>query len=235
MNRVKVTGHRRTRRGKNARRSWLVLIILLASIALWINDQDLTNLVPAAPSAQESGPTTPADTSTSQRPESQVGGYEVYRDCKLLDHPSNDGDSFLVGLADGREKVFRLYFADAPESAFRRYRSGETNFDRIRSQARDMGGITPEQAVQIGKKAKIFTLKLLKRKPFTIYTKWDSPFQDQRFHAFVEVESQGKSRWLHELLIEKNLARILTKPADLPDGTDAKQQLEKLRQIRARN
>ena len=81
-----------------------------------------------------------------------------------------------------------------------------------------MGGITPQQAVQVGQEAKHFTLALLGSHPFDIYTRWDSPFHDERYHAFVQVKQGGKPRWLHELLVEKGFVRIHTKGADLPDG-----------------
>ena len=147
------------------------------------------------------------------------GAYEFYRGCTLAEARNNDGDSFMVKLPDGKKAEFRLYFVDTPESAFKSYAGGDTNHQRIREQAADLGGITPEQAVEIGKKAKAFTLGLLASRPFDLYTRWDSPFNDNRFHAFVEVNKSGKSRWLHELLVEKGLARIHTKGADLPDGT----------------
>jgi len=159
------------------------------------------------------------------------GGYELYRRCTLVDVRNNDGDSFMVQLPGGKQAVFRLYFVDTPESAFRRYAGGETNYERIRQQAAEMGGITPEQAVEIGKQGKHFTLGLLAGHPFDIYTRWDSPFNDNRFHAHLAVMQDGKPRWLDELLIERGLARIKTKPADLPDGTPAAKHLARLKDL----
>ena len=158
----------------------------------------------------------------------ETGNYEVYRGCLLQESRGNDGDSFMVRLPDGRKAIIRLYFVDAPESAFRRYGNGETNHRRIADQARQMGGITPEQAVKVGKIAKSFTLGMLGESSFVIHTRWDSPFQDDRYHAFVEVVQDGSTEWLHELLIRQGLARLKTKPADLPDGTPVAQQKEKL-------
>ena len=159
------------------------------------------------------------------------GGYEVHRGCVLVAARNNDGDSFMVRLPEGRRAEFRLYFVDAPESAFKRYAGGETNHARIRGQAAELGGITPEQAVDVGRQAKEFTLELLEREPFTLFTRWDSPFQDQRYHALVELRERGKPRWLHELLVERGLARLKTKPADLPDGTPASRHREHLRDL----
>lgn len=49
--------------------------------------------------------------------------------------------------------------------------------------------------------------------------------------TFVEVIGNGRPRWLHELLVERGLARILTKPADLPDGTPAAKQKQHLKSL----
>lgn len=81
-------------------------------------------------------------------------------------------------------------------------------------------------------KAKKYTLGLLAGAPFGIHTKWDSPFNDDRYHAFVEVEESGGRAWLHELLVGNGLARLKTKPADLPDGTPAAAQQKRLRRLR---
>ena len=120
---------------------------------------------------------------------------------------------------------------DTPESAFKSYAGGDTNHQRIREQAADMGGITPQQAVKIGQEAKYFTLELLASRPFDIHTRWDSPFNDNRFHAFVRVNQDGKSRWLHEILVEKGFVRIHTKGADLPDGTPAAKHKAQLKDL----
>ncbi|MBK1882843.1 hypothetical protein JIN85_10480 [Luteolibacter pohnpeiensis] len=221
--------YRTPRRSKRA--SWLVCLLTLVSIGLWLVQQFEGSSFGKSQNHFDLPHSAPEEKSQAAESAEHVGGYEVYRGCQLLEHHSNDGDSFLVLLPDGRQKTLRLYFVDAPESAFRRYRNGETNFKRIQSQARDMGNLTPEQTVEIGQKAKNFSLNLLSKRPFTIYTRWDSPFHDDRFHAFVEVSFNGKSRWLHELLLERNMARILTKPADLPDGTKAQIQLARLRKI----
>ncbi len=111
------------------------------------------------------------------------------------------------------------------------YAGGHTNHERIRQQAADMGGITSQQAVDIGKKSKSLTLGLLGSAPVTIFTTWDSPFNDGRYHAFIRVKDGGRVRWLHEVLVERGLARIKTKPADLPDGTSTTRQLNHLRDL----
>ena len=194
-----------------SRGPFFTLLLVAAAVALWAIDQ---RPAPAAVS-------TPGTT----------GAYETYLACTLAPARNNDGDSFMVRLPDGREAEFRLYFVDTPESAFKSYPGGDTNHERIRQQAAEMGGISPQQAVEIGRQGKVFTLGLLGGRPFDLHTRWDSPFKDRRYHAFVEVRQDGESRWLHELLVERGLARIKTKAADLPDGTPAAQQHGRLREL----
>jgi endonuclease YncB( thermonuclease family) len=218
------------------RNSWITVLLVLAAAGLWLYNETQTR---AAPKTRDGAPSrSPGATPKKSPPQpksssagEKAGIYQVYRSCTLVDARNNDGDSFMVRLPDGKNVELRLYFVDTPESAFKNYGGGETNHPRIRQQAAEMGGITPEQAVEIGQKGKKFTLGLLASSPFNIYTVWDSPFNDNRFHAFVEVKQSGKSRWLSELLVEKGLARIKTKPADLPNGTPASKQSAHLREL----
>lgn len=207
--------------------SWLVLLIITAAVALWVVDQrnGLREEQTESPRKEripdQHRPPVPGSSShTPPAKNEQRGRYQVIRNCTHASDRGNDGDSFRVLLPDGRREIFRLYFVDAPESDFKTYRNGENNHDRIRDQAAYFG-ISAEEAVALGKDGKRFVLDLLGKEPFTLYTEWDSPFRDQRYHAFVEVTQAGKPRWLHELLVQKGLARLKTKPADLPDGSKA--------------
>lgn len=201
--------------------SLVTVLLLIVAIALWAFD-----------TYRQVSPTRPASVTTepaaSSPPLSKSGGYETFPGCTLAPDRGNDGDSFRVKLPDGRTEIIRLYFVDTPESAFKSYGGGENNHRRISQQAADMGGISPQQAVEIGKEAKAFTLATLEKAPFTIHTEWDSPFNDKRYHAFVEVKLDGKPRFLHELLVEQGLARIHTKGAPLPDGTSERKQKDHL-------
>lgn len=211
---------------KTSQGSLFTLLLVIVALGLWLREQGGK---PAdTPQKTERAP---VETKAAPPPRQETGGYESFSGCSLVADHSNDGDSFRVRLPDGRSEVFRLYFVDTPESAFKRYRDGETNHERIRHQAADLGGLTPEQAVELGVTAKKFTLGLLSKRRFTLHTAWDSPYRDGRYHAFVRVTDKGLERWLHELLVERGLARIRTKPADLPDGTSAKKQLGKLREL----
>lgn len=69
--------------------------------------------------------------------------------CQMIANPANDGDSFHVDY-NGKEYIFRLYFVDTCEVS--------TRFpDRLKDQA-EYFGISPEQAIELGKQAKEFTI-----------------------------------------------------------------------------
>ncbi|HEY8961230.1 MAG TPA: thermonuclease family protein [Luteolibacter sp.] len=156
--------------------------------------------------------------------------YERYDGCVLVPDRLNDGDSFRLRLPNGREETFRLYFVDTPESAFKRYGGGESNQQRIQDQA-DYFGVSAEDAVELGKKAKAYVLKSLEAKPVTLFTRWDDPFGDLRYHAFIRFEDGDSPAWLDERLVERGLCRIYTRGADLPDGTPMKRHKERLREL----
>lgn len=205
--------------------TWQLVLLLIAALVLWAIDQRN-----ASPSGKRppSSPSDPAGSSATPLPKPAVrGGYEEYAGCRLEEHRQNDGDSFHVRLPDGRIEQFRLYYVDAPESAFRSYAGGDNNHDRIADQADDFG-ISDEQAVEIGKRAKQRVQDTLARGPFTLLTAWDDPFGDRRYHAFIRPAA---GPWLHEMLVREGLVRIHTKPADLPDGTTVKQRLRELREL----
>ncbi len=184
---------------------WQVVALLAVALILWALDLAQKNRAAAETS----------------------NGYERFDACELVEHRQNDGDSFRIRLPGGRMEEFRLYFVDAPESEFRDYGRGRTNRDRIADQARDLG-LTPEQAVEIGRRAKKHSLGLLKSGSFTLYTTWDDPFGDRRFHAFLIMPDGG---CLHESLVREGLVRIHTKGAGLPDGTGVSAQMRKLRDL----
>lgn len=194
------------------RKSWQLAVILIGAALVWFLDQRHTG---------------PEEKPRGSEIRSASSSYETFTGCRLHEHRQNDGDSFHVKLPDGRVEQFRLYYVDAPESAFRSYRGGATNRERIHQQAVELG-LTDDQAVEIGRRAKQLVLGTLARGSFTVQTKWDDPFNDRRYHAFVTPVG---GPLLEETLVREGLARIHTKPADLPDGTRVKarmQQLEKL-------
>lgn len=148
------------------------------------------------------------------------GKWVTLDNCSLIPNASNDGDSFHV-RAGRREYIFRLYFADAPET-------DPGLADRLDEQARYFG-ITVAQTLQLGERAKNFTNGKLS-KPFTVLTCREDAFgrsKLERFYAIVKVDNQD----LAEELVENGLARVhgtSATPSGLPvaDGEWAK--LERL-------
>src|ERR1051325_614603 len=68
--------------------------------------------------------------------------------CRFMSEENSDGDSFHVKYGQ-REFIFRLYFADAPET--------DANLkDRIREQS-EYFGVTPKEILEAGELAKKFT------------------------------------------------------------------------------
>lgn len=174
----------------------------------------------------------PAKKSKSSEPKI-VNGYYVFEGATLFEHRGNDGDSFRVKLAGEDEPIeFRLYFVDCPEKYYDTNVRGQAA--RVEEQAAEFG-ISVEQTVAAGKKAREFVLKLLAKRPFTIYTAWDEVYDSERFHAFVEVESpeDGKPIYLSELLVRKGLVRIHTWGEQTPDGQHWREYKEELRRLEA--
>jgi endonuclease YncB( thermonuclease family) len=61
-----------------------------------------------------------------------------------------------------------------------------------------------------------------------VFTEWDDPFGDRRYHAFIEMPDGG---WLHEQLVEQGLVRIHTKGEDVPGGLRRDAQERRLREM----
>lgn len=133
----------------------------------------------------------------------------MLKECRLLPNESNDGDSFHVKAA-GKEYLFRLYFADAPET--------EMSFpERVNEQAAYFG-ITPDQAITAGDLAKRFTQEKLTR-PFTVRTCMQGAMgrsNTERFYAFVGAADGD----LAELLVANGLARVHGR-AGTPEGLNS--------------
>lgn len=89
-------------------------------------------------------------------------GFDVWRDCRLIDNPFNSGDSFQIRTSRGEDFILRLYFVDAPE----------VDRDRAtlcRAQARALG-LTQLENEAIGCHARAVTRTLLGSEPFTVLT-----------------------------------------------------------------
>ena len=113
----------------------------------------LGDTLSASPSAPQGGP-------TLRQVQLLSTHYQVWDDCVMVDHRGNDGDSFHIQAPHGREEV-RIYYVDAPESAARSYRDGNTNHLRIAQQGAAMGGLDQAETTRVGLKAKAFVKQLL--------------------------------------------------------------------------
>lgn len=137
--------------------------------------------------------------------------YQKLERVRLLPNKANDGDSFHAS-ADGKEFIFRLYQVDTPET--------EKEFpERVKDQATYFG-ITPDEAVRIGKVAEAFTHEKLAAKPFTVYTRWEDArgaSRLPRYYAWIVVEDKT----LEELLVANGLARIFGMPGNSPAGMNS--------------
>lgn len=202
----------------------LVLLLVVAGAAYWQRDRFFSGRHDTTPGS----PSTSRETSSAAT--EKQGAYEVLEGCRLMDHRHNDGDSFFI--QQGNRKIeLRLYFVDCPE----KYLSDDfpNQRKRVAEQAREMGGLTLNQAVAIGQEAKKFTRDLLEGKSFTVYTYWERVYDGGRFYGFVRVP--GAKKFLGEELVARGLARIHTKgpgskqkPVPTPDGKSFHQQRDEL-------
>lgn len=121
---------------------------------------------------------------------------------RLVDSPSNDGDSFMVSH-EGTELLLRLYWVDAPETSA----GSLADARRVVEQARYFGIEDARAVVEAGHRAADFALALLAQ-PFTVHTnRAHAPGRSStpRIYAFV-VLSDGRD--LGELLVASGHARI---------------------------
>lgn len=142
--------------------------------------------------------------------------------CRFLSEEHSDGDSFHVKYGN-REFIFRLYFADAPET-------DPGLKDRIKEQCKYFG-VKSEEILKTGEAAKKFTAETLKRS-FTVTTRWQNAMGRSRLQRYyAQIDAGGQD--LATLLVSRGLARAKGTLAILPDGTRAKDHMEKLHNIEA--
>jgi endonuclease YncB( thermonuclease family) len=132
---------------------------------------------------------------------------------------SFDGDSFHIQTARA-EYVFRLYFVDAPET-------GMDYPDRVREQA-EYWGITDEQALEIGARAREFAREFL-RDGVTVWTRRQDAQGQGAKRYYALVQSGGKD--LAVELVRQGLARVYGMGTDLQDGTPESRRWAELRRV----
>jgi competence ComEA-like helix-hairpin-helix protein len=137
--------------------------------------------------------------------------WETLKNCRLVENESNDADSFHVEH-NGQEYIFRLYFADSPESELDGDVAG-----RVTEQAGHFG-VTEEQSLKWGKEATKFTRRVLSR-PFTVVTRFQKAMgrsKMQRYYAVILPD--GKRVDLAEMLVTSGLARAHGQVVSAPNG-----------------
>jgi len=179
----------------------LVATVALAAAAVWLREEEHRWNGPGA-------------ARPNRRPPAPAASWTELRQPALAADPGDDGDSFLISHQGGRH-VLRLYFVDCPEK-----RRHHLNRDRLAEQGAAFGGLTEAETLRLGREARELTLRLLRERPFRVFTQWEQVFDDRRHYAHLAVTlPDGRERWLAEILVEAGLARIHTKGAPLPDGT----------------
>ncbi len=145
--------------------------------------------------------------------------WQTFTPCRLAGNASNDGDSFHVQCPDGEERIFRLYFVDAPES--------DDSFpDRVAEQAKYFG-ISPQQALEIGKAALELTGKVL-TEPFAVQTKLSSALGRSSLPRHYAIVTTRDGVDLAAMLVSNGLARVFGEGVTLRDGTPSNTQRDVL-------
>lgn len=136
--------------------------------------------------------------------------WETLRDCRLIPNEFNDGDSFHV-RASGEEHIFRLYFADTPESS-------DQVPERLAEQAAEFG-VSEAEVMRAGKAAAEFTQRALQR-PFTVTTRWQNARGASALPRYYATITTAEGKDLAELLVAAGLARAHGVVADVPRARD---------------
>lgn len=147
----------------------------------------------------------PAFTQQRSDPASE---WEVLHNCELVPDSTADGDSFHV-LHKGREYIFRLYFADAPEA-------NDSLPERLVDQAAYFG-ISTNDVTKAGALAAEFTREQLTDRCVTIVTRWQNAMGRSSLARYYGVVLVGGKN-LAEELVGAGLARIYGYRANWPDG-----------------
>jgi endonuclease YncB( thermonuclease family) len=149
-----------------------------------------------------------APTASVQRPVRDQ--FETFTSPRLVDAAANEADSLRMEVS-GVEEVFTLYFVDALETTF-------NHPDRLREQASIFGGATPEAVVETGREALKEVTRLLRERPYRLFTRWESLAQNGRYLALVQVQQEnGKWAWLSETLVRQGYALVDGVTTPLPD------------------
>ncbi len=196
----------------------IVVLLLVVVISTWEKKSGKGE----APSKPDFGPVATGSTSS---PKPKSGTWEKLQSPTLVENGGNDGDSFLLQHAGGKQR-FRLYFVDTPEKS-RRYP------ERLGHQSRYFDGLDFDRLVAGARDAQDFTLKLLHKEKFEAWSRWESVMDSDRFHVMIRFPDLPGQPWLDEELVKAGLARIYGMPVNLPDGTSKARHLSYLKSLEA--
>ena len=150
---------------------------------------------------------------------------QMFSNAKLINNPSNDGDSFVV-KANGKRLHVRLYYVDCPETST----SSKSDAQRVREQARYFGLSDAARTINFGNEAKTFVEHVL-AKPFTVHTAFASALGRSakgRVYGFITT-AEGND--LASLLIKNGFARTYGMGRKTPNGVSRNEMIERLRDL----
>lgn len=139
---------------------------------------------------------------------------QAFKDCRLVDHPANDGDSFMVRTGSGSNFMTRLYYVDCPE----KHPTDNASARRTREQARYFGLSDPRLIPQLGAQAAREIGELLSE-PFTVYTAFADArgsVKGGRVYAFVTTAGGQDAA---ATLVASGWARAIGVGRATPGGT----------------
>jgi len=143
--------------------------------------------------------------------------WQKLENCRFVDRPGNDGDSF--GVQCGRQKfVLRLYFVDAP--------GDDLKFnERSREQAEHFG-VSLDDTLKAGYQARDMVRSMLSGSFLVLTRKANAQGRssEPRYYGLVHVGG----RYLHEVLLLEGLARVKGVTTTMPDGETSRDYLPKL-------
>lgn len=128
---------------------------------------------------------------------SLAAGWETLAPCRLVTAVYHDGDSFHVS-SGGRDKVFRLYAVDTPETS-------DDFPERVKEQCKHFG-VKKSDLLAAAAQAERLTFRLL-AKPFTVETRWTDAKGNSRQRRYFAKITLSDGSDLGVRLIEAGLAR----------------------------
>ncbi|MBE7494553.1 MAG: hypothetical protein HS117_06385 [Verrucomicrobiaceae bacterium] len=182
----------------------LVLVLIITLVAILLKESRPVEKAIPITRAAAAGPVSTDPALPGPRAE-----FEVFPKARLVESKNNEGDTLRIKLDDQHdEMVFSLYFVDAPDIAL-------THPQRVQEQARYFG-LTQDQILKAGGRAAEYVTKLLKERPFVVFTRWEPVPDRSRYYALVLVETENGKNYLADLLMKHGHARLAGVTCDLP-------------------